>query len=175
MKFSIKTFAGVFVVAVLALSCVTRPTLAFDADVASFLESKGVIASAADFDPDQAVNRAEFLKMAIMATQKQENVSGSHCFDDVQDEWFAPFVCMAKKEMIVAGFGYGNFRPNGTVTFIEMIKIVVGAFGFDTWGEPVWNTPFLTEAEAPRTMLDFHRDMKKGEVAMMIFRLMQTF
>jgi len=36
------------------------------------------------------------MKIIVAASKGYDLGSGSNCFPDVQDEWFAPFVCYAK-------------------------------------------------------------------------------
>ena len=63
------------------------------------LTERGIISgySNGTFGPDLQINRAEFLKILVGATKKPElEISGTKCFPDVEDEWFAPFVCYAK-------------------------------------------------------------------------------
>ena len=110
--------------------------------------------------------------MVIAATQNPKNIFGKNCFADVREEWFAPFVCAAARETIVGGFGDGTFRPAQNITMIEAIKVVVRAFGFQSWGEPIWEKKFLDIENPPLTMLDFHADLTREKAVGMIYRLL---
>lgn len=40
-----------------------------------------------------------------------------NCFEDVEDEWFAPYVCYAKEKGWVTGYPDGTFKPENNVKF----------------------------------------------------------
>lgn len=81
------------------------------------------------FKPDQAVTRAEMLKIILVAGNI-EIMSGSRdCFKDITgDERFANFVCTAKDLGIVQWYPDGNFKPNQKVSFVEALKIALVGF-----------------------------------------------
>jgi hypothetical protein len=112
--------------------------------------------------------------MAIIATQKPENIFGNFCFSDVKNEWFAPFVCTASREIIVGGYHDETFRPSENITVLQSIKIIVRAFGFESWGDPVWEKEFFSEKDVPKTMLDFHRDLSRDLAIEMFYRLLSN-
>ncbi|MFH0851669.1 MAG: S-layer homology domain-containing protein, partial [Candidatus Peregrinibacteria bacterium] len=63
------------------------------------LARRGIISGYPDgtFKPSKNLNRAELSKILISALRPQEVRSESFCFPDVKDEWFAPYVCAAKR------------------------------------------------------------------------------
>lgn len=97
------------------------------------------------FDQNRLVSRAEFLKMALLADtmdKKLTNVYGFlpvfpgienvkvdlSCFPDVRaTDWFAPYVCWAKKEGVISGYPDGKFNPHQTVNVAEAAKILAKA------------------------------------------------
>lgn len=99
-------------------------------DAVEGLRSRGVIGGYADgtFGPYKPINRAELLKIVF----KGHNVTASdrRCFSDVNpDEWYAPYVCTAKRRGIIDGYPDGTYKPGRTVNFAEAIKIILGAYG----------------------------------------------
>ena len=66
-----------------------------------------------------------------------------NCFEDVEDEWFAPYVCYAKEKGWVTGYPDGTFKPSNNVKFGEAFAILgrifelkVEAFDFQEWYYP---------------------------------------
>lgn len=99
----------------------------------------GIISGYSDgtFKPDKKVNRAEFAKMLVEASDVDYAVlpaqDMSNCFKDVRDlpgDWFAPSVCAAKYKGWVNGYEKGDFAPNRNINKAEGLKIVLKAFGF---------------------------------------------
>ncbi|MCK5015846.1 MAG: S-layer homology domain-containing protein [Candidatus Peribacteraceae bacterium] len=100
------------------------------------------------FKPDQAINRAEFLKIVFKGHNTIKPTR--RCFSDINpDEWYAPYVCTAKNRGIVDGYPNGTFQPAQTINFAEAIKIVLGAYGReieDGEGEN-WFLPYVNELD----------------------------
>ena len=72
------------------------------------------------FKPSAQINRAELLKIILEA--RGETVDSRRCFPDVQDQWFARYVCTAKTAGIVSGYDDGLFRPEKPVNFVEEFR-----------------------------------------------------
>jgi polyhydroxybutyrate depolymerase len=100
----------------------------------SYLKKKNAISGYADgtFKPKALVNRAEFLKLVFAARGAPEPIHAD-CFLDVKaDDWYAPFVCAAKRRGIVEGYPSGTgavFRPEQSVVYSEAMKMVLEAYG----------------------------------------------
>jgi uncharacterized protein YkwD len=95
-----------------------------------YLSKEGVIAGYPDgsFGPDNPVNRAEALKILLLASDIPANTSRSGNFPDVADEaWFAPFVFSANARSIASGYPDGFFRPEQTVNLVEALKMLFAA------------------------------------------------
>ncbi len=99
----------------------------------SYLRQHDVISGYDDgtFQPHAPVNRAEFLKIVFKGRGGNEPVeSGRRCFSDVNPrQWYAPFVCAAKRRGIVSGYPDGTFQPEQNVNTAEALKIVLLAYG----------------------------------------------
>ena len=93
-----------------------------------FLSKEKIIDGYPDgsFRPDTPVNRAEALKILLLASDREIENSAADVFSDVPAEaWFAPFVFSAKNAAIVDGYLDGNFRPEQTVNLVEALKILL--------------------------------------------------
>ncbi len=105
------------------------------------------------FKPDQAINRAEFLKMIMLAAGVELTGSGQTvegCFNDVAQEWFAEHICRAKARGIVEGYGDGYFRPNDTVNLAEALKIILRTYEVEVESAPAdepWYLPYQNKAQ----------------------------
>lgn len=110
----------------------------FDAVVILYYE--GIVSgySNGTFGPENNVNRAEFSKMLVEASDLDyaslppEELS--LCFTDVRDlpeHWFAPAVCAAKNQGWVGGYENGGFSPNQNINRAEALKILLNAFDFE--------------------------------------------
>lgn len=163
-----------------------RPT----AVAVSFLTQEGILSGYPDrtLRPDVTVNRAEFLKMAMIPyIQAHENPfsgydyykggvfdAGQHCFPDVSlDDWFGEYVCEAKFRSFVQGNPDGLYHPERTVNYAEALKMLSGTFALSiTAGSgEVWYQPFLTGAEEKGINLPDAAPghaLSRGEVAQLV-------
>lgn len=132
------------------------------------------------FKPKSKINRAEFLKIVVGSMEDFDiNVEkGKNCFSDVEDEWFAKYVCYAKKKGVVSGYPDGTFRPAENINFAEASKIVANAFDIDpsdTSNVDPWYRTFvepLAELKAiPTSISDLDKSIARGEMAEVIYRV----
>lgn len=94
------------------------------------LHEKGVIQGYADntFRPNQAVNRAEILKVILLGSNiLVPEIQKQDLFPDVDSEaWYGKFVAKAKNLGIIKGDDTtGIFRPGDTVNLAEALKILL--------------------------------------------------
>lgn len=90
------------------------------------------------FKPDNKINRAEFAKILVEATDLDyaalDSAVLANCFVDVKDlpdHWFAPAVCAAKNRGWINGYAGGNFYPTRNINKAEALKILLTAFDFE--------------------------------------------
>lgn len=126
------------------------------------------------YHPDQLVNRAEFTKLLMAATDRSG--TGSHCFRDVADEWFAPPICRAKREGVIGGYVDGTFRPNAPIVFSEAAKIVSKLFAPPpAIPKAPWYAPSVValnlRGAIPDDLTALDQPLTRGQVSEMIFRL----
>jgi hypothetical protein len=173
------------------------------------LKNWGVIDGYGDgsFKPDGSINRAELMKMVVEMAVGDPNELGvyEYCFSDVEDDWYAPYVCYAFEQGWVDGYGDGTFKPGNKTNRVEAIKIIINAFyngelpEFDNdvlligsvpydVDEGAWYFPYV-EVALVLDVLDYQHaqsshdgllyfpgeDMTRKEVAEMIYRLVINY
>lgn len=169
---------------IVALAASPRTALAVFSDVEQtseyfvsieYVRNQSIVQGYPDgtFRPNNTINRAEFIKIIVNAFAKS---GGSHCFADIRDEWFAPYVCGAKEQNIISGYADGTFKPEQNISFAEASKILSVALQLprfppgETWYEPFIRA--LSDAHAiPVSIADPSQLLLRGEMAEMIYRL----
>jgi hypothetical protein len=124
-----------------------------------WMQGRGVIQGYEDgtFKPEGDVNRAEALKIILLASEIDVELPDDEgegamvkedLFPDVKaEQWFYPYVEKALELGIVDGYPDGTFRPEQTVNLAEMLKIIYLANEFEP--ELVTESPFAdVDAEA---------------------------
>ncbi len=109
-----------------------------------YLKAEGLVEGYPDglFRADQAINRAEALKVLNLAIPfdslnpvekplssqiAESDFSDFNCdFPDIHNtDWFFPYVCDAYDNGIVEGYPDGTFKPGQTINLVEALKIVI--------------------------------------------------
>ena len=115
----------------------------------TFMNNHGVIQGYDDgtFKPENAINRAEVLKIILGGSGIETDEEFSAYFPDVQaDHWFAKYVVKAK----IMGFVKGNdddgtFAPARQVNLAEFLKMLLSASALDVtayeFNNPISNIP----------------------------------
>jgi len=141
------------------------------------LKETGVVEGYSDgtFLPNNTINRAEFLKIAM----GRFNIapSGSDCFSDVKAEWFAGYVCSAHEKGLVDGYKNGTFKPQANISFAEASRIIYNALNaskleFDTETSDPWYKKYVENLAdknlIPFTITGFDHLLTRGEMAEII-------
>ena len=92
-----------------------------------YLKNNNIIDGYSDgtFKPAKTVNRAEALKMLMLAFDIKENGNGILGFSDVDvNAWYASALSAALNKGIVQGYSDGTFKPSKTVNRAEYLKIL---------------------------------------------------
>ncbi|MBD3270321.1 hypothetical protein GF376_02245, partial [Candidatus Peregrinibacteria bacterium] len=55
-------------------------------------------------------------------------ITGSNCFPDVNEQWFAKYICKAQSENIISGYPDGEFKPAEEINFSEAAKILANTY-----------------------------------------------
>ncbi|MBQ7820659.1 MAG: S-layer homology domain-containing protein [Clostridia bacterium] len=99
-------------------------------DYVAYLESLGYLKSyKGEFKPDQPITRAEFVELVynmgkVQASDKQVS------FTDVPATHERYTVIMASASAgLVGGYPDGTFKPDGTITRAEVVKVICSALG----------------------------------------------
>lgn len=143
-----------------------------------FLQADNVVQGYEDgtFKPENRINRAEFVK--IIVASQVDTPTGANCFNDVKAEWFAPYICTAKKLGYISGYPDGSFRPGDYINFAEASKIISESLKVEPDAEGTngeWFAGYvnaLAEKKAiPSTVSFFDKDVSRGEMSEIIWRL----
>ncbi len=100
-----------------------------------YLVDQGVVEGYPDgtFQALNLINRAEFTKMVIegLTDEEIDEEKNSNCFNDVEEEWFAKYICYAQGEGWVNGYAGNLFKPGDNITKSEAVKIIVEVIGWE--------------------------------------------
>lgn len=133
------------------------------------------------FGASKKINRAEFTKIVIGAKFSLEEINSCDWinldFTDVAtDQWFANYVCVAKREGIIKGYEDGSFGPDRNISFAEAAKIIASALSsVDDAVDEVWYRPFVNALvggnAVPTSIYSFNQNLTRGQMAEMIYRI----
>lgn len=146
-------------------------------DAIQYLYDKSVVQGYEDgtFKADNTINRAEFLK--ILMELSDYELSGENCFNDVESQWFASYVCTAANLGVVEGYDDGTFRPERAINFAEASKIIVNTLALETdsSNDETWFHSYVSAMELlaaiPTTIEDFDKKITRGEMSEMVYRI----
>lgn len=102
------------------------PSDAWYTEYVSALAAAGIVngKTETEFAPDDAITRAEFVKI-IAGIAGAEAASSDSSFSDVSaDAWYAPYVAWASENGIVTGSD-GKFSPNSQITRQDMAVMIM--------------------------------------------------
>lgn len=92
------------------------------------------------FKPDEKVTRAQMAKLVVGAKNLLAEAEGNtrQVFDDVapgKSEWAMGYVATANDYKIVNGTSATTFDPEATVTYMQAMKMLVVAAGYEDWAQ----------------------------------------
>lgn len=151
-----------------------EPFLRPEAAAISLLTRLGAVGGNPDgtFAAERTLNRAEFLKIAMLAGGDVEITSNDaeNCFPDVREsDWFSPYVCTAKALDIVRGNPDGKFHPERPVNYAEAIKILAEVFLYDVRVTEPWYKGYVEAAQEQSVLLPinlaYDSPLTRGQMA----------
>ncbi len=142
------------------------------------LASLGIIDGYEDgtFKPDNTVKRSEFAKMIVcmLGLENAANLLKGEAgpFSDVAGtHWASGYINVAEMKGIVGGYPDGTFKPEGTITYAEALKMILAAMGYLEDGFLVVRWPVTWIIQATEVGLDdgvevlANLPISRGEVA----------
>ena len=82
------------------------------------------------FRPYQQINRAETVKVILLALSIPLNSNFTTLFSDTDNNaWYAQYLRTAKALGIIRGYPDGTFRPNQTINRVELLKVFLESSG----------------------------------------------
>lgn len=91
-----------------------------------------------NFNPNDTINRAETAAIICRVVGVEEDAKAleTEVFTDVPaTHWAVGYVAMAAELGIINGYGNGTFGPGDPVTYAQMVKMLVCAWGWDEVAE----------------------------------------
>jgi hypothetical protein len=86
------------------------------------------------YEPDKAVNRAEFAALITRALAIPQSALSSYTQATFKDtagySWAVPYLAILQQRGIMKGDGYGNAMPSRTITPNEAVTMVLRAVGY---------------------------------------------
>ncbi len=131
-----------------------------------------------DFKPDEYLTRAEAAKIVVKLLKLDDEAEqGETMFFDVPaGHWASGYINVATANGIIYGMGDGNFCPDASVTYCQMIKMLVAATGWEPVAEGFggWNGGgYLIAAQEAgiinETPCFIYTRVTRGEVAQLCY------
>lgn len=169
----------------------TYPDVTADSKYYSAIEqlsAMGIIDGFDDgtFKPDEKVTRAQMAKLVIGAKNLLADAEGNTrvIFDDVaagKSEWAIGYVAEAYEEEIINGTSDTTFDPDATVTYMQAMKMLVNAAGYESWAQDEGGWPegyryWGRDLEIGKGISGVNDDteMTRGQIAQMIANAMNA-
>lgn len=87
-----------------------------------------------NFNPNSSVTRAEAAAIIcrLLGMSEEAKQANTTKFSDVpSNHWANGYVAVAAKQEIINGYGNGKFGPSDSVTYAQMLKMLVCAWGYE--------------------------------------------
>jgi hypothetical protein len=154
-------------------------------DAIEYVADKGIVQGYpnGNFEPNISINRAEFVKILVTTVYSESDISNCKegSFTDVPaDAWYAPYVCVAKKNHVVDGYDDKTFKAENSISFVEAAKIlrntmlanelIVPEKDYDEW-YGIYVDALSQKKAIPVSIKGLDAYITRGEMAEMIYRL----
>ena len=160
---------------------------------ADTVQSEGIVNGYPDgtFKPDNTINRAEFTKIFVESTgpygldeciNKYVLPDWTYIFfpDVLKTDWFAKYVCKAKRDGYIDGYPDGTFKPAQNINFAEAAKLISKKFAHadDTGTAESCYQQYVEALELknaiPTSIKSTDQKITRGEMAEIMYRLLQN-
>ncbi|MBR4878985.1 MAG: S-layer homology domain-containing protein, partial [Clostridia bacterium] len=120
---------------------------------------------AGNFEPNGTITRAQAAKIIYVLKNKgvdngATSWTGLNIFSDVEaGAWYEGYVNYCASTGILAGVGEGKYNPNGTLTGVELAKMLLVVIGYkadlEGYTGAKWDANILADAEAAGFFVDY--------------------
>lgn len=96
------------------------------------------------FKPDELVTRAQITKMIVDALNERAMAEASkansqfvdvNAADNGNGHWARGYINQGVADKFIAGYGDGTFGPDDNVTYVQALKMLVSAIGYETYAQ----------------------------------------
>ena len=103
------------------------------------------------FHPTANITRAEFAKMADIAAGLEESANklqdADSSYSDVKSgAWYTGWINLASSQGFVKGYPNGTFGPNNTITYAEVVTVVMRLLGYNDNLTGPWPINYINQA-----------------------------
>ena len=133
-----------------------------------------------NFNPDATITRAEMAAIVCRALGLESAANGAKgatIFTDVAaDHWASGYINLANQNNIINGYGDGKFGPEDTVTYEQVIKMLVCALGYEPMAAAKggWATGYLVVANTYKITEGAAADATRKNVATLVYNALST-
>lgn len=182
LALSASTFASVS----FAKSFTDVASTASYAEAVDVLSSLGIINGYEDgtFGPDKTIKRSEAAKVIVAMVNKLESAEGrmgTTQFTDVAaDHWASGFINVGVTEGFINGMGGGIFKPDGEVTYNQIVKMIVSCLGYEEYAQFYGGYPTgyvsIADSEGITKGCSMNGDSAatRGVVAQLVYNALKT-
>lgn len=182
LALSASTFASVS----FAKSFTDVASTASYAEAVDVLSSLGIINGYEDgtFGPDKTIKRSEAAKVIVAMVNKLEAAEGrmgTTQFTDVAaDHWASGFINVGVTEGFINGMGGGIFKPDGEVTYNQIVKMIVSCLGYEEYAQFYGGYPTgyvsIADSEGITKGCSMNGDSAatRGVVAQLVYNALKT-
>jgi Leucine-rich repeat (LRR) protein len=157
-------------------------------DAINFVKEKNIVNGYEEngetlFKPENKINRAEFMKIVLLAKYSQEEIdSAAHAgFTDIPEgEWYESYANFGKEKGFIKGYKQpdGTFTFGGTqnIRFSEAAKIVVNILLEPTESSSTgnWYDSFVQKLQKKNVQTyPAEKEITRGEMAQIIFDILK--
>ena len=95
-------------------------------DAIIVFEEAGVIGENGEekFNPNQGITRAEFVKVIAQIAGLEVSEDYKHGFKDIEGHVYENYIAAANEAGYISGYGNNTFKPEGTLTRAEAVKVI---------------------------------------------------